>query len=122
MNARALRSIVLTGAAFLVLAGGARSWAGVIASKAEDRSAASTRAADIERVREVFDRQEVAAALQVHGLTPAQTQERLALLSDEDLRSLADDVAVVQAAGDVPKYIWILLAIFLAVSILVAIF
>jgi hypothetical protein len=108
--------------AVLLVAGSTRSWAGVIASKAEDRSAPSSRAADIQRVRDVLARQEVAAALQERGLSPAQAEQRLAQLSDEDLRSLANHVDVVQAAGDVPKYIWILLAIFLAVSILVLIF
>lgn len=108
--------------ALVVVAGPARSWSGVIASKAEDRSAPTSRAADIQTVRDVLARQEVAAALQERGLSAAQAEERLAYLSDADLRSLADHVNVVQAAGDVPKYIWILLAIFLAVSILALIF
>jgi hypothetical protein len=51
-----------------------------------------------------------------------EIQQRLTRLSDEDLHRLATNLDQVQAAGNVPQYIWILLAIFLAVSILVMIF
>jgi hypothetical protein len=79
----------------------------------------SARAA--EEVRSVLGRQEVAAALLAHGLRPEEVEARLAELSPEDLRSLAQNVEQVQAAGAVPNYIWILLGIFLAVSILAAV-
>jgi len=122
-----MSSKLIRGSCWVILAGllvgaPARSGAGVIASKATDSSPPSSRAADMETVRDVLAREEVAVALQERGLSSAQAEERLARLSDEDLRSLANHVGVVQAAGDVPHYIWVLLAIFLAVSILVAIF
>jgi len=91
-----------------------------IASKAEDPSA--TRAADLARVSDLVARDEVAQALAAHGLTPQEVEQRLGRLSDEDLSRLAANLDQVQAAGSVPEYIWILLAIFLAVSILVMIF
>ena len=67
-------------------------------------------------------RDEVAQALAAHGLTPQEVEQRLGRLSDEDLSRLAANLDQVQAAGSVPEYIWILLAIFLAVSILLMIF
>ena len=94
--------------------------AGVIPSKAEPESPQA--ASDLARVQTVLARQEVAQALVAHGLRPAEVDQRLAELSPEDLRSLAAHVDQVQAAGEVPKYIWILLGIFLAVSIIVMVF
>ena len=91
-----------------------------IASKPEDPSA--KRAADLSRVSDMVARDEVAQALAAHGLTELEIQQRLTRLSDEDLHRLATNLDQVQAAGNVPQYIWILLAIFLAVSILVMIF
>ena len=91
-----------------------------IASKAE--GASTSRAADLARVSDVVAREDVARALAAHGLTVEQVDGRLARLSNEDLRRLAANLDQVQAAGNVPNYIWILLGIFLAVSILVMIF
>jgi hypothetical protein len=106
-------------AAALCLLSPVASWAAAIPSKAE---AAPTRAADLAQIMDVLARQEVARALVERGLAGDQVEERLARLSDEDLRSLASNVDQIQAAGEVPRYIWILLGIFLAVSILVMIF
>lgn len=92
-----------------------------IASRAEG-PAATSREADLARVSEVAARSEVAQALAAHGLDRAQVDDRLAALSDADLQRLAANLDQVQAAGEVPQYIWVLLAIFLAVSILVAVF
>lgn len=95
--------------------------ASVIPSKAEDAPSAS-RARSLEDARQALARAEVARALADHGLSVEEVDQRLDRLSDEDLRSLASNLDQIQAAGDVPKYIWILLAVFLAVSILVIIF
>ena len=91
-----------------------------IASKAGAPSA--SRAADLARVRDAVARDAVAPALAAHGLTAEQVEERLVRLSDDDLRRLAANLDEIQAAGNVPNYIWILLGIFLAVSILAIIF
>lgn len=91
-----------------------------IASRAESPSA--TRANDLARVGDVVAREQVRMALAAHGLTPGQVDDRLARLSDEDLHRLATNLDQLQAAGNVPNYIWILLGIFLAVSILAMIF
>jgi len=91
-----------------------------IASKAESPSA--SREADLARVSDVVARDEVAQALAAHGLTPEEVEERLVRLSDEDLSRLAANLDQVRAAGSVPNYIWVLLGIFLAVSILAIVF
>jgi hypothetical protein len=95
------------------------SFAAAIPSKAE---ASPTRDADLAQIRDVLARQEVARALADRGLASEEVEERLARLSDEDLRALAGNVEQIQAAGAVPEYIWILLGVFLAVSILVMVF
>jgi hypothetical protein len=90
-----------------------------IASKPDTASA--TRAADAARVTDLAARDGVRLALQAQGLGPAEVSDRLKRLSREDLQRLASNVDQVQSAGAVPQYIWILLAVFLAVSIIVMI-
>jgi hypothetical protein len=60
--------------------------------------------------------------LSARGLLPSDVERRLAQLSDEDLRSLASNLNQIQAAGDVPHYIWVLLAVAIVVWILVTLF
>ncbi len=120
MKSAVARSLVV-GLALLTLARAIPASASVIASKAED-TASAIRAHRLEEARAFFAREEVARALAAHGLSAAEIDQRLGRLSDQDLQSLASNLEQVQAAGDVPKYIWILLAVFLAVSILVLIF
>jgi hypothetical protein len=91
--------------------------ADVILSKADPVSAAEQ---DRARVQSVLDRSEVAEILTARGLSATEIEGRLDQLSPEDLRSLAANVEQVQAAGDVPNYIWILLAILLSLAILAA--
>jgi hypothetical protein len=113
---RASRLVVFLG--LLVLASPAGSRAEVLPSRAEGGPDSK---ADLARVQSVLAREEVAQALAAHGLRPDEIQARLAELSPEDLRSLATNVEQIQAAGSVPNYIWVLLGIFLAVSILAAV-
>jgi hypothetical protein len=114
MMLRARRLFLVLAAVWLVSALPAA--AGVMASRVEEP--ASSRARNLAEVRDVLARDEVASALAAHGLSADEVESRLDRLSDEDLTSLAANVDQIQAAGDVPKYIWILLAVFLAVSIL----
>jgi hypothetical protein len=100
----------------------AASWAALIPSKAAPAAPVPERDADLETIKQVLARGDVARALTERGLAADEVENRLARLSDEDVRSLASHVEQVQAAGDVPHYIWVLLGIFLAVSILVMIF
>lgn len=74
---------------------------------------------DLAGVKRFLEREDVASALAAHGLTRAEVESRIAQLSPEDLRQLATHVAQVQAAGgEVPRYIWILLAVVLGLLIL----
>ena len=66
--------------------------------------------------------EELARALAAHGLSPDEVEQRLSQLSDEDLEYLRANLDQVQSAGEVPDYIWILLAVLLGVVILGAIF
>jgi hypothetical protein len=81
----------------------------------------ATRDADLAKLSGALARDGVRQALEARGLTPAEAEARLARLSEADLQRLAANVDQVQAAGAVPQYIWILLAVFLAVSIIVMI-
>lgn len=94
--------------------------AGRLPSRADDAGAA--RQVDLAKVRDLAARDEVRAALAAHGLSPAEVETRVAQLSAEDLRALAADADQIQAAGRVPGYIWILLGILLAVTILATVF
>ncbi len=109
---------------FMVLLGGLLlGWplvasAALIPSKEADAPVARSRQADLEQVSPVLARDEVARTLSSRGLAPREVEQRLAQLSDEDLRSLAANVDQIQAAGEVPQYIWILLAVLIVVIIL----
>lgn len=96
--------------------------AGSLPSRSEPPAASSDRPSDLTTVQGFLDRDDVRSVLRNHGLSDADIEYRLAQLSDDDLRYLADNVSQVQAAGAVPEYIWLLLAIFLGVLILSAIF
>ena len=96
--------------------------ASTIPSKATDEATVDTRVADRAAVESFLAREEVARALEANGLTSEDVEQRLAQLSAEDLRLLADNIDQIQTAGEVPQYIWILLAILMAVTILTAVF
>ena len=89
-------------------------------SRADD--AAVSRARDLAEVRSLAAREDVARALAARGLRAAEIDERLARLSDEDLRRLSANLDQIQAAGNVPNYIWILLGILIAVTIIATVF
>jgi hypothetical protein len=98
------------------------SLAGTIPSKDTESPVASSRQADLAQVRDAVARSEVGKALSARGLLASDVERRLAQLSDEDLRSLASNLNQIQAAGDVPHYIWVLLAVAIVVWILVTLF
>jgi hypothetical protein len=107
----ALAILVLLGVALPSLAGPIPSKASLDAQRA-DRASIET----------VLAREEVARALAAHGLSPQDVEQRLAQLSPEEMSALAANLDQVQAAGAVPNYIWILLAILMAVTILATVF
>ena len=93
-----------------------------IPSKATDNAAPVSSHADRTAIQDSLARQEVAEALAAHGLSAEEVQQRLAQLSAEDLSVLAANLDQIQAAGAVPNYIWILLAILIGVTIIVTVF
>jgi len=93
-----------------------------IPSKASAGAAPEVSRADRATVAAFFARDEVANALAAHGLSAGEVEERVAELTPEDLSSLADNLDQIQAAGAVPQYIWILLAILIGVTILATVF
>jgi hypothetical protein len=107
--------------ALLSLAQPGLSLAGPIPSKT-DPPGMSARQADLAQLRDALARSEVGKALSSRGLPLPEVERRLAQLSDEDLRLLASNLNQIQAAGDVPHYIWVLLAVAIVVWILVTLF
>lgn len=97
------------------------STAGPIPSKAAGGPAVDPEQ-DRARVEAFLARAEVTRALAAHGLAADEIEHRVAQLSAQDLSALAANLDQIQAAGDVPNYIWILLAILMVVTILATVF
>lgn len=92
-------------------------------SKTVDNQSLAERQADLITVQAVITQPEVAEAIAQQGFTTDEVNERLAQLSPEELHTLSMQLDQLHAAGvDVPKYVWILLAVFLGVLIFGAIF
>jgi hypothetical protein len=89
-----------------------------IPSKAIDEAAPDSGQAFRTAIEASLARQEVVDALAAHGLSAEEVEHRVAQLSAEDLAALAANLDQIQAAGAVPNYIWILLAILMGVTIL----
>jgi hypothetical protein len=117
MTRKAPRIVAALGV-FLTLSSPLR--ASLIPSKPED-AASGSREANLAQIKSVLARDQVRTALAQHGLRTREVEIRLEKLSNEDLRSLASNVDQIQAAGNVPEYIWILLAIFLVVLIVASV-
>lgn len=82
---------------------------GVPSKTAPDQSL-EARAADLDTVREFVAHEQVAGVLAEHGFTQDQVNDRIARLSDEDLRSLANNMDQIQAAG-ITQREWLYVAI-----------
>jgi len=92
-----------------------------IASKASEAGTVTTDSAR-EEIRSLLAREDVARVLARHGLTPEEAEARLDRLTTEDLAALAANPDQIQSAGNVPNYIWVLLAILIGVTILATVF
>jgi Family of unknown function (DUF6627) len=95
----------------------APSLAAPIPSRAADRPTLAASEPDRAAIEAFLAREDVARALAAHGLTSEEAGARLARLSDEDVSALAANLQQIQAAGEVPHYIWVLLAILMGVII-----
>lgn len=74
-------------------------FAGMTPSKTAENQSLQARAADLATVQQVIAVDQVADALATHGFTKEEIDNRLAALSDEDLRSLTQNIEQIQAAG-----------------------
>lgn len=93
-----------------------------IPSKASAPAAGDPSQAERAAIEASLARREVADALAAHGLSREEVELRVAQLSPQDLSALASHLDQIQAAGAVPNYIWILLAILIGVTILATVF
>lgn len=92
-------------------------------SKTVENQSLAERQGDLAAIQAVIAQPEVAEAIARQGFTTDEVNERLAQLSPEEIHTLSLQLDQLHAAGvDVPKYVWILLAVFLGVLILGAIF
>ena len=90
----------------LLLTAAVPAFAAPVPSRAID--ATQTRSSDLATVNSVIGREDVSAALAAQGFSSEQVSERIAALSNEDLRSLAENLDQVQAAGLTrDQWIWI---------------
>jgi hypothetical protein len=120
MDVRRVRRLLTVSLTALFLLPAMTATAERIASRGTDVDA--SRPAQLAQLRAALAQPEVAKALAAQGLSAGEVERRLAQLSSEDLQRLAANPEQIQAAGDVPNYVWILLAVFLAVSTLAIIF
>jgi hypothetical protein len=120
MISRRLRRLLTVLSIASVLAPAMPASAERVGSRGEDAQA--SRAVDLARVRSTLAHPGVAKALAAQGLSAGEIELRLGQLSSEDIQRLAANLEQIQAAGSVPNYVWIILAVFLAVSTLAIIF
>ncbi|HVR44282.1 MAG TPA: PA2779 family protein [Thermoanaerobaculia bacterium] len=72
---------------------------GMVPSKTAENQSLDTREADLAAIDQVVSMEGVSEALAAHGFTKDEIDSRLANLSNEDLRSLSQNLQQIQAAG-----------------------
>jgi hypothetical protein len=80
---------------------------------------ANDRAADITTVQKTLESRELRQKLMDYGLTPEETEARIASLSDEQLHRLAANLDAVQAGGDSLSFLLGLVIIALLVVLII---
>ena len=109
-NAR-LPHLVLAGLALLLLAGALTPAAALPApSKTAPDQTLAERESDLATLSSALDQEEVTAALAAQGFSREEVNLRLAQLAPEELSALASQVEQLQAAGQWPWWIWIIVA------------
>jgi hypothetical protein len=112
--------VVLVATAF-ILAAAAPAPALPVPSRSADDQSLAEREADLAALQEVVAQDQVAAALEARGFSQDEVNQRLAQLSPDELQQLTGQIDQLQAAGQVPSYIWILIAVLIIVVIATAI-
>jgi hypothetical protein len=79
--------------------------AGAAVIPADQADPAAVRAANIDKLKTVLEREEVAARLADYGLTPDEVSARLDRLSDRQVAELAAQADQINAGGDAVGYL-----------------
>ncbi|MEJ2084581.1 MAG: PA2779 family protein [Acidobacteriota bacterium] len=91
-------------------------------SKTAPNQSIDDRQIELAKIQALVDDPVIARVLTEHGFSSEEAHQRLARLSADEIQTLSSQIDQVQVAGAaVPQYIWILLAVFLGVLIIVAI-
>jgi hypothetical protein len=93
------RNGLITVMALALILAAAPAFAGPVPSKTADDQTLAARSTDLAKVGSALEISGVVAALEAQGFTAEQVESRIAALSNEDLRSLADNIDQIQAAG-----------------------
>jgi hypothetical protein len=98
----------------------APAYAGLVSSRTSGAtSIASVRDADMLMAQRALENKVVAQKLHDYGLTPAQSQARLAVMSDQDLHTLASASSGLPSGGDATgAVIGVLVVVILVIVIL----
>lgn len=115
------RSSVFLVAVALCLGAASPAAALPVPSKSADDQSLADREADLDRLQEVVSQDDVASVLEAQGFTQDEVNQRLAQLSPDELHQLNGQIDQLQAAGQVPQYIWILIAVLIIIVIASAI-
>jgi hypothetical protein len=116
MPASSRISVVLVAcAAFFAASIQSAARGGVIGT--EDYLAALDREATLERIDAVLARDEVRSALEHYGVDSAAAEERVAALTDQELRQLADDLEDLPAGGDLLAVVGIVFLVLLILEL-----
>ncbi len=112
MHSVRLRHLILAGFAMLLFAAALApaAYALPAPSKTAPDQTLVERESDLASLASVIDQEEVAAALAAQGFTREEANLRLAQLAPEELSALANQVEQLQAAGQWPWWIWIVVA------------
>ena len=95
--------------------------AGPVPSKTASNQSLESRDADLAVVRSVVANKQVSAVLSAHGFTQEQVDQRLALMSPQDLHQLAQNLEQLQPAGLTrQEWIWIGIGALAALILVVA--
>lgn len=96
-------------------------FAGPVPSKTADNQSLDSRDADLTVIRSVAANEQVSAVLTANGFTQDEVNQRLAEMSPQDLRQLADNLEQLQPAGLTrQEWIWIGIGALAALILVVA--
>jgi hypothetical protein len=111
--------LVLALIAISTAAGPAEAMLLPLSPHAAPAATAYDRAADLANIQKTLESKELRQKLLDYGLTPEETEARIASLSDEQLHQLASNLDSVQAGGDALGFVLGLVIIALLVVLII---